>query len=92
MRPDLTGRPDRPPRGMSLSTGELLPTGASLNARTIPVEIDRANLDLQIITMLQENGHRLAHAMRGFIEWLAPRVPEFQTSLPEARTDRRRDF
>ena len=92
MRPDLTGRPDRPPRGLPVSTGELLPTGASLNARTIPVEIDRAALDLGTITALQENGHRLAHAMRGFIEWLAPRISELQTSLPEARAERRRHF
>ena len=92
MRPDLTGRPDRPPRGLPVSTGELLPTGASLNARTIPVEIDRAALDLGTITALQENGHRLAHAMRGFIEWLAPRIPTLETSLPDTRAERRRHF
>jgi hypothetical protein len=91
MRSDLTGRPDRPPRGLPVSTGELLPIGRSIGARTIPVEIDRAVLDIGAMTALQQNGHRLAHAMRGYIEWLA-RAPRIAGSLPAARANARRHF
>jgi len=90
MRPDMTGRPDRPPRGLPLCTGEMLPPGASILARLVQVEIDRDRLNLPAITSLQENGGRLAHSMRAFIEWLAPRYEALQTTLPAARDGMRR--
>jgi hypothetical protein len=92
MRPDLTGRPDRPPRGLPLVTGELLPVGASILARLVQVEVDRDRLNLPAVTAMQENGGRLVHAMRGFLEWLAPQYEELQTALPAAREEMRRDL
>src|SRR5262249_19897082 len=92
MRSDLTGRPDRPPRGLPLCTGEMLPPGASILARLVQVEIDRDRLTLPAITSLQENGGRLAHAMRAFIEWIAPQYEELQTILPAAREEMRREL
>jgi hypothetical protein len=92
MRPDMTGRPDRPPRGLPLCTGEMLPPGASILARLVQVEIDRDRLNLPAITSLQENGGRLAHAMRAFIAWLAQRYESLQTTLPAARDDIRRQL
>lgn len=89
---DLTVHADRPPRGLPFCTGEVLPRGASINARTIQVEIDREKLDLRAISALQENGHRLAHAMRGYLEWLAPRLDELRLTLPVARDEMRRQL
>ena len=92
MRSDLTGRPDRPPRGLPLCTGEMLPPGASILARLVQVEVDRDRLNLPAVTAMQENGGRLAHSMRGFIEWLAPQYEELQVSLPAAREEMRREL
>jgi hypothetical protein len=92
MRSDLTNRPDRPPRGLALCTGETLPPGLSINARTVQIEVDRERLNLPAITALQENGARLAHAVRAFVDWLRPQIPALQGTLPEARENLRRDF
>ena len=36
MRSDMTGRPDRPPRALVIATGEDMPSGESIVARTFP--------------------------------------------------------
>jgi hypothetical protein len=82
---DLSLRPERPPRGLVLSTGESLPVGHSINARLVAVEIDRASLDLDAVTRLQNQRHRLPHAMRAFVDWLRVRIPELRTTLPARR-------
>ena len=89
---ELTQRPDRPPRGFLLCNGELLPPGLSINARLVPAEVDRKNLDLAVITALQENGERLRHAMRGYIEWLLPQIDDLKSQLPRSREELRREM
>jgi hypothetical protein len=63
-------------------TGEDLPTGHSIQARLVIVEIDRERLNLDVITELQSSGNRLAHAMRGYIEWLQPAIARLQKEMP----------
>jgi hypothetical protein len=82
LRADLSQQPDRPPRGLVVCTGEDLPTGHSIQARLVIVEVDRERLNLDVVTKLQASGTRLAHAMRGFIEWLQPAIPHLQKELP----------
>jgi hypothetical protein len=82
MRADLSQRPDRPPRGLLLSSGEDLPPGSSLRARLFVVEVNRVDLDEQLITQLEKEGGRLGHALRGFIEWLAPQMARLHEELP----------
>ena len=82
LRADLTQQPDRPPRGMVICTGEDLPTGHSIQARLVIVEVDRERLNLDVVTELQASGDRLAHAMRGYIEWLQPAIPQLQKEMP----------
>ena len=82
LRADLTQQPDRPPRGLVVCTGEDLPTGHSIQARLVIVEIDRERLNLDVVTELQASGNRLSHAMRGFIEWLQPAIPSLQKAMP----------
>jgi hypothetical protein len=89
---DLNQRPDRPPRGFLLSSGECLPPGHSINARLVHVEVDRRRLDLDAITALQANCHRLPHAMRAYLEWVGPRLEGLRTSLPRERDDLRSAF
>ena len=82
LRADLSQQPDRPPRGMVVCTGEDLPTGHSIQARLVIVEIDRERLHLDVVSELQASGNRLSHAMRGYIEWLQPAIPHLQKELP----------
>jgi 5S rRNA maturation endonuclease (ribonuclease M5) len=89
---ELTQRPERPPRGFLLCNGEELPPGVSINARLVPVEIERSTLDLTVITSLQERGALLREAMRGYLEWLQPRMPALRRSLALTRDEIRRDM
>lgn len=86
MRADTTLRQARPPRGMVLSTGEDLPPGQSINARMYVVEVKLEMLNRSLFTEVQgkANAGVLAHAMRGFIEWLSPEITSLKTSLPNA--------
>ncbi|MGA7743811.1 MAG: DUF3854 domain-containing protein [Polyangia bacterium] len=85
LRADLTQRPERPPRGLMISTGEDLPPGSSIRARLYAVEVERNGLNLPLITELQSQRGRLRHAMRAYLEWLRPRLDDFGTSLPRLR-------
>ena len=82
LRADLSQQPDRPPRGLVICTGEDLPTGHSIQARLVIVEVDRERLNLPVISELQASGDRLSHAMRGYIEWLQPEIPQLQKEMP----------
>jgi hypothetical protein len=74
LRPDLSRHADRPPRGLVGITGEQLPEGASINARLVVVEINREELNLGAITNVQGLAKRFPHAMRAYLEWLAPKM------------------
>ena len=50
LRADLSQQPDRPPRGLVVCTGEDLPTGHSIQARLVIVEVDRERLNLDVVT------------------------------------------
>jgi len=81
---------DRPPRGLIVSTGEVLPVGASLNARILTLPIEEGHgLDFEDPSLLNEaqsasREGTLAIAMAAFICWLAPRYEEIHADL-EAR-------
>lgn len=92
-RADLTLRPERPPRCQVISTGESIPdTGASTLARLVVVEMDKHKIDIAQLTKLQEQVHRLPHAMRGYIEWLRPQLNSLEQSLPQDRRSARDYF
>lgn len=72
-RADGTLRPPKPPRGMIVSTGEDLPRGQSLRARTaiIPVEIGSLNFDCLTLCQRQAQSGLFAEGMAAFLKWLA---------------------
>jgi hypothetical protein len=73
MRADGSLRPDKPPRGLILSTGEDIPKGHSIKARTVILEVEPEALDWEQLTEAQRlavNGI-YAGAMSSFIQWLA---------------------
>ena len=75
LRQDTSERPDRPPRGFILSTGEQHPPGQSVLARTMIVELERGEIHFPGLDRAQAEAHRLPHAMAGYIEWLGRRCP-----------------
>jgi hypothetical protein len=86
MRADGTLRPDRPPRGLILSTGEDVPGGQSLRGRMFTLEVGPSDVPLPRLTPHQRAAAGLyAQALAGFIRWLAPRYSELCRRLPAER-------
>lgn len=80
MRSDGSMQPTRPPRGMTLATGEDVPEGHSLRARLLIVEVGRGDVDWAHLTTLQGAAHagQLAQALAAFVQWLASDLPASQ--------------
>jgi hypothetical protein len=80
MQKDLSVPPAKPPRGCVLWTGETLPRGPSLTARSPVVELAKDALDFTKLTACQANAAagRYVEALAGYIQWLAPRYDEIQ--------------
>jgi len=53
LKSDLTERPAFYPRGIIISTGEQHPPGQSLLARTLVIELNRAGIDIGLLTQAQ---------------------------------------
>jgi hypothetical protein len=72
-RTDGTVRAVKPPRGLIFSTGEDIPHGQSLRARTLIREVIREALDWPAITKAQAIARKgvYAQAMAAFLQWLA---------------------
>jgi hypothetical protein len=83
LKSDLTERPAFYPRGIIISTGEEHPPGQSLLARTIVLELSRDDIDIALLTELQRQADRLAHAMAGYLSWLAPQMDDLPILLKE---------
>lgn len=83
MRPDGSLRPPKPPRGLIVSTGEDVPRGHSLRARMLIIEVKDGDIDVAKLTACQSDAAAGldAAAMAGFIQWLAPRYEQVQTTL-----------
>lgn len=77
------------PRGLIISTGEDVPVGQSLTARMVILEINHGDVDLQVLTELQNYaaGGILAQAMAGYIAWLAPRLDELKQKLSQRKNE-----
>jgi hypothetical protein len=87
MRSDGTLRPNKPPRGMILSTGEDVPRGQSLRSRMLVIEVGTGDVDLARLTACQQDASagRYAGSLAGFVKWLARRYATVQADLPQQR-------
>jgi hypothetical protein len=92
MRADRSLEQEHPPRGLLISTGEDLPPGQSILARTLCVEVNRDQLDLVAISNAQSQTHLLPQALAGYIDWLAPQLDEFTPELRETWRQHRERF
>jgi hypothetical protein len=77
---DGTLRPAKPPRGLILSTGEDVPTGHSVRARMLVLELPAGEMNWKWLTTCQRKARQglYSQAMVGFIQWLAPRYEEIR--------------
>jgi hypothetical protein len=84
MHADGTLRPDYPPRGLVIGTGEDAPKGHSVRARTLILEVAPGEVDRDRLTTAQADGRegRLVAGLAGYIQWLAARMPQLREELP----------
>jgi hypothetical protein len=85
LAPDLTARPNYYPRGLIISTGEVLLPGQrqSATARYLGVELDpkKTPIDKARLTAAQAEADLYAGAMAAYLEDLAPRLDEAQEEM-----------
>lgn len=76
-------RPDYPPRGTIIATGEEIPRGQSLRARLAVAEIAAGDVNLDRLTTAQADGAAgmFAAATAGYVRWLAPRMDALRASI-----------
>jgi hypothetical protein len=83
MAADTSLRPEHPPRGLLLSTGEDIPRVQSAQARVFIVEVGETDVDLKALTQCQQDAAdgRYAEALAAFIRWIAPRYEKERRAL-----------
>ena len=76
LRPDATLRATKPPRGLILSTGEDIPAGQSIRARTLVIEVGPGDVDFDRLTEAQRaaGAGLYAQVMARFLRWMAGRL------------------
>jgi Domain of unknown function (DUF927) len=91
LRSDATMRRARPPRGLIISTGEEVPGGQSLVARLVVTELKPGDVVLELLTLAQVSAAQgdYAHALAGFIMWLATRLDDVRGELVTLTHERR---
>jgi hypothetical protein len=94
MRADGAGRPTYHSRGLIVSTGEDIPSGQSLRARMIVLELAPGDIDAGVLSVAQRNAVDgvLATAMAGYLRWLASRIDDLRRTLPERQRALRDEF
>jgi hypothetical protein len=87
MRADGSLRPEKPPRGMILSSGEDVPRGQSVRARVFTLGLGKGDIKSAKLSACQKDAAagQYALAMSGFIEWLAPQFEDLRRRLPADR-------
>jgi len=85
LAPDLTARPNYYPRGLIISTGEVLLPGQrqSATARYMGVEMDpkKTPINMVRLTSAQNEANLYSEAMAAYLADLAPRLEEAQEDL-----------
>ena len=76
-------RPAKPPRGLIVSTGEDVPRGHSIRARTLVAEISPGDIDWLVLSQCQQEAAAGVYAavLATYLQWLASRYKEVQVSL-----------
>jgi len=91
MRADTTLREEKPPRCLTLSTGEDNPRGDSLQARMLILAMSKEDMDWTRLTQAQQDASSglYALAMAGFLSWIAPQYESIHAGLEREKADLR---
>jgi len=91
MRADGGQRPEYYPRGLIVSSGEDIPKGQSIRARTWILEIAKGNVNLSRLTDAQHASRvgLFSQTMVAYLKWLAPQMDALKKSLPTRRDELR---
>jgi hypothetical protein len=84
MHADGSLRPDYPPRGLVIGTGEDAPRGHSLRARLAIVEVSPGDVDRDRLTATQAAARDglLVAGLAGYVHWLAGCLETLRLQLP----------
>ncbi|TCW32621.1 uncharacterized protein DUF927 [Thermohydrogenium kirishiense] len=87
MNSDISLRPSYKSKTLLISSGEDVPTGQSLVARLVVIEINHGDIDLEKLSILQEYARNgvFAKAMGGYIKWLSTRIDLYKKTLPKKK-------
>jgi hypothetical protein len=85
MRADGGSRPTYYPRALIISTGEDIPSGQSLRARLLVLELTPGQIPADRLSAMQVDAVSgiFAAAMAGYLRWLATRIDDLKGTLPE---------
>lgn len=80
---DASLRPDKPPRGLVLATGEDVPRGLSCRARLVVLDVRAGDLRADVLTRCQAAAAAGTYAagLAAFVRWLAPRYGRVRAGL-----------
>jgi len=86
--------PSKPPRGLILSTGEDTPTGHSLRARLLEIEVEPGTIRKTRLTQCQQQAAQglYAQALAGYVQWIASQYDHIQGQLTEQIASYRQQF
>ncbi len=86
LRSDTTSRPDYFPRGLTLSTGEDLPRGLSLQTRVLMLRLPARGTDWDVVSQLQKDRATgvLASLLSAFLVWVAPQRVDLLEAMKAA--------
>jgi hypothetical protein len=85
MSSNLDMRAEYYPRGIIISTGEDMPPGQSLRARSIQIEMSHGDVDKLKLTRLQDDAANglLVQSTAAYIQWLAPQIDKLKKRVPK---------
>jgi hypothetical protein len=84
-RDGISVRESNPPRGLTVSTGEEVPRGQSLQSRLWLVEFAPGDVDIEKLTACQRHAMAGIYSgvMSAYLNWLAPQCARVKEQLPK---------
>jgi len=83
LKSTITLMAGHPPRGLALCSGEIMPLSGSSLARNFVLHLLKEDINQEKLTQAQAQQDLFSHAMRGYLEWLAPQLDEFPSNFSE---------
>ncbi len=88
---DISSHQEYFPRALIVSTAEDVPSGQSLTGRMLVLEIAEGDVDLKVLTELQQLSSKgiFTSVMYEYLKWLAPQIDDLKRTLPPHKADLR---